>query len=117
MTTIVHFTKFYFMHIRGIIHRIAQATDNLPRWRVYWDFLLIIKQNLSCDNTKLIAYHAHSVNNVLSMKEVHLLEILFYDGFKALTNMARQKKNKHQEDMYCFPTNKEESVTFYPVPK
>lgn len=63
------------------------AHENLSTWTNYWPHLLTKKSNASSGIIKLFVSQKLNVNIVLSMQRVHLLEVLFYNAFKTLSNM------------------------------
>lgn len=73
-------------------------------------FLLNEKPNVSPSTIKLGLPHKSSIATVRNVQKVHLLENLFCDGLRTLTNMRGQKMYRGQEDLQHCPIKSKESV-------
>lgn len=69
------------------------------------------KQNASPGTTKLVQSHKNSVAAILRMQKVYLLEVIFCNGFRTLTNVRGYNVHKHREELEHRPNKKQESLT------
>lgn len=90
--------KLFLVCMRSSNRCVVETRKFLSKWK-YTSFSAQKKPNASPGTIKLTPSYEHSANTLLSMKKVYLLEIVFCDRSKTLTNMRGYKMRKHRVDL------------------